>query len=116
MWKQGKNYQGLASREVEEAEGLAIKQPKWESHELVCYLCKGDMMNMREGVAYGEKFTEAENAWVSSERQKPLKLMHWEWQLERSVFQPLRSWANEAASPEEKVLNKSIRLPVVPQD
>lgn len=33
-------------------------------------------MNVRErGVAYGGKFTEKENYWVSTERQKLLKLM-----------------------------------------
>lgn len=33
-------------------------------------------MNVRESVAFGEKFIETENYQVSSERQKPLKLMH----------------------------------------
>lgn len=34
------------------------------------------MMNISERVACSEKFIETENDWVSSKRQKLLKLMH----------------------------------------
>lgn len=30
IWKQGNNYRAVASREVRDAEGLGIKEPKWE--------------------------------------------------------------------------------------
>lgn len=40
----------------------------------IYYLYQDDMMHVRERVAYGE-FTENENDWVSTERQKLLKLM-----------------------------------------
>lgn len=41
---------------MKEAEGL-----KEEPRDYIYYLYQGDMMNVRERVAYGEKFTENEN-------------------------------------------------------
>lgn len=64
-----------ASREVKETEDVGIKEAKWEPLELIYYLPKGEMMNVRERVAYGEKFTETEMDWVRSKRQKLLEIM-----------------------------------------
>jgi len=45
----------VASREVKEAEGIGIKKSKWELHEWMYYLHNGDMMDVRERVAYSEE-------------------------------------------------------------